>query len=96
MQVDIDRLTEAELIDGNTFGIADPAGPAPFAVTASGLSFTGNDLVVTLNRSNEWVFLSEVTFAVPEPETYALMLIGLGIVATTARGRHACPGLHGQ
>jgi len=78
------------MVDGNLFAITEPVGSAPFAFTANGFSFTGNDLVVTLNRKNQWVFLSEVAFnttAVPEPETYTLMLLGLGAIATIGRRR---------
>ena len=84
----------AIVVNGNLYTVAEPAGSAPFAFTASGVGFAGTDLVVTLQRKNQWVFLSEVEFngvsnPVPEPETYALMLAGLGAVAMVARRRKA-------
>lgn len=75
-------------VNGTNFPIADPVGSAPFSFVASGLSFTGNDLAVTIHRNNAWVFLSEVQFnvsPVPEPETYAMLLAGLGLLGFTAR-----------
>jgi hypothetical protein len=81
------------IVDGHVFAVADPLGSAPFSFTADGFSFTGTDLVVTLNRSNSWVFLSEVDFedtaAVPEPGTLALTVAGLGVLAAIARRRKA-------
>ncbi|MBS0299763.1 MAG: FxDxF family PEP-CTERM protein [Proteobacteria bacterium] len=77
-------------VNGTNFPIADPVGSAPFSFVASGLSFTGNDLAVTLHRNNAWVFLSEVQFnvsPVPEPETYAMLLAGLGLLSFAARRR---------
>lgn len=79
-------------VNGINFPISDPAGSAPFAFVANGLSFTGNDLSVTIHRSNAWVFLSEVEFnvtPVPEPETYAMLLAGLGLVGFAVRRRKA-------
>jgi PEP-CTERM motif len=78
------------IIDGTAFAVADPAGSAPFAFNAP-FSFTGTDLVVTINRRTQWVFLSEVQFdavsLVPEPQTYALLLAGLGLLGFAARRR---------
>jgi hypothetical protein len=82
------------VVNGMTFAVPEPSGSAPFAFTAQGLSFTGTDLAVSLIRKNSWVFLSEVEFnavaaPIPEPETYALMLAGLGAVGFAARRRKA-------
>lgn len=85
------RPPSSVVVNGSTFLVPDPAGSAPFAFTASGLSFTGNDLVVTINRRDVWMFLSEVQFdavaAIPEPQTYALLLAGLGLLGFAARRR---------
>jgi len=77
-------------VDGINFPIADPIGSAPFSFVANGFSFTGNDLVVSIQRNNAWVFLSEVEFnaaPIPEPETYAMLLAGLGLLGFMARRR---------
>lgn len=79
-------------VGGANFAITDPVGSAPFAFVADGLSFSGNDLVVSITRGGPWVFLSEVEFnaaPIPEPETYAMLLAGLGLLGFVARRRKA-------
>lgn len=79
-------------VGGTNFAIADPLGSAPLAFVADGLSFSGNDLVVSITRGGPWVFLSEVEFnaaPIPEPETYAMLLAGLGLLGFVARRRKA-------
>lgn len=80
-------------INGTNYLVTDPAGSAPFAFTVNSLNLSG-DFDVTLNRSNQWVFLSEVTFdgssstAVPEPLTLGLFGAGLLGAAALRRSRH--------
>lgn len=81
---------ESVTVDGTNFPIGDPDGSSPFSFFANGFSFTGNDLVVSIQRGNTWVFLSEVEFnaaPIPEPETYAMLLAGLGLLGFVARRR---------
>jgi hypothetical protein len=66
------------------------AGPASYNLLPSVGS--GRYVEVTLTRANRWIALSEVEFygtaaPVPEPETWALMLAGLGLVGFATRRR---------
>lgn len=73
---------------GTPILVTDPdAGSAPSWLEFAGLSLSGNSVQVKFGYGNEWVFVDEVQFigSVPEPETYAMMLAGLGLLAVAAR-----------
>ncbi len=65
---------------GKTYSVLNPPGTAPFAFTVSGLGFTGTDLGVTINRSGEWTFASEITFQSPVPEIAKWQMLALGSI----------------
>jgi hypothetical protein len=75
------------------YPVVDPGSGAPFAIVLSGLSFSGTQFEMRINRSNEWVFVSEIEFdgthpdpaPVPEPATFFLGAAGLVLTALQRR-----------
>ena len=84
-------LPSTVTINGAAFAVTDPdpGSTAPSWLEFKGLGITGNHVTVSLGYGNSWIFVDEVQFAgvVPEPETYAMMLAGLGLVGAVARRR---------
>jgi hypothetical protein len=79
---------------GSAINVIDPnsSSSLPKDLIFSNLSLTGNQVSITLNRGNRWVFVDEISFnaaPVPEPETYAMMLAGLGVMVSATRRRKA-------
>jgi len=80
-------------IGGTTYNVTDDPGSAPNVFSISGLGFVGDTLSITANRSNAWVFLSEFQFAnnavsaAPEPATWAMLVLGFGIIGGALRRR---------
>jgi hypothetical protein len=81
-QWDYARTLNPHLGGTNTFGLDANAfnGNQGFWLAVSG---TGGDLVL----SSVSVDFTAITTVVPEPETYAMMLAGLGLVGFMARSR---------
>ncbi len=84
-------LPSTVTINGAAFAVTDPdpGSTAPSWLEFKGLGITGNHVTVSLGYGNSWIFVDEVQFAgvVPEPETYAMMLAGLGLLGAVARRR---------
>jgi len=67
--------------------IPDQVSTLPYPYTGFySLSFAGIDHVILTGSSGDWVVVDNVT-AVPEPETYAMLLAGLGLLGFAARRR---------
>ncbi len=69
------------------FELSDPAGPAPFGSTlALGEGWQGAQMQLAIERFNNGLMLSEVTFvAAPVPEPASALLLAMGLVALRAR-----------
>lgn len=83
------------LIDGVSTAFTAPADGTAGFVDFSGLSLSGGSHTLQFNQDfggNSWIFLSEIEFygssaAVPEPATWAMMLLGFGVVGGAMRRR---------
>ena len=79
------------IVNGVNYAVTEPAGSAPSFFTLSNLGFVGSTFTVTAIRKNQWLMLSEVSFAapgaVPEPATWAMMMLGFGTAGYSLRSR---------
>ncbi len=67
--------------------IPDQVSDLPYPYTGFySLSFAGIDHVTLTGSDGDWIVVDNVT-AVPEPETYAMLLAGLGLLGFMARRR---------
>lgn len=92
-------------IGGNLYTVTDPVGSAPTSFTFSNLDLSLSNgnlpdgyLTININRSDAWLFVSEITFdtsAVPEPGSLALFGLGGAMLRRRQRqnnaGREAAP-----
>ncbi len=86
----------AGVLQASVFFNGSPGGPFPTFDNAAGLNSTTisllsvagvNGAFVAVNDANEIGSPGSIAAPVPEPETYALMLAGLGLVGAVARKR---------
>lgn len=69
--------------------IPDQVSTSPFPHTGFySLSYGGISKVVLSASAGDWIVVDNVTAAVPEPETYAMLLAGLGLLGAVARRRN--------
>ncbi len=71
-----------------------PGAGTPFILNLGGAVGDTIELTVTRNHlGGDWTFLSEVEFfgAVPEPSTWAAMIVGFGMAGAVLRRRRGAP-----
>jgi hypothetical protein len=68
--------------------VSEDVDATPNVLIYSGLGLKGDTLDLTLNRSNIWVFCSEVQFeGTPIPLPPAFVLLGSGVLVLAGAGR---------
>jgi len=80
------------LVDGVSQAFAAPAAGTIGTVTLSGLSLSGASHTIQFIQDPifVWTFVSEVSFfggVVPEPATWAMLIVGFGMIGCVARRR---------
>jgi PEP-CTERM motif len=80
-------------VDGVAQAFTGPALGTIGWANITGLNLTGNSHTIQFNQlPGQWAFVSEITFAqgaVPEPASWALMILGFGVVGAGLRRRTA-------
>jgi hypothetical protein len=87
----IDQAFVLTLKSGNQFSLFyfDGSGPAISSIDYSTLGVNVNKNGVAQGLSHATIYAGDLVPGIPEPETYALMLAGLGAVGFMARRRRA-------
>lgn len=87
----IDQAFVLTLKAGNQFSLFyfDGSGPAITSIDYSTLGVNVNNQGVPQGLSHATIYAGNLVPGIPEPETYALMLAGLGAVGFMARRRRA-------
>ena len=77
------------LINGVSTAFTAPTPGTTGWINITGLNLVGGSHTVQIKQSNQWAFVSEVTFgsSVPEPGSWATMIAGFGLVGATMRRR---------
>jgi hypothetical protein len=81
------------LIDGISHSFSAPTPGSVGSVSFAALGLLGSSHTIEFDQTinTPWTFVSEISFdgvaAVPEPETYAMLLAGLGLLDFVARRR---------
>jgi hypothetical protein len=87
----IDQAFVLTLKAGNQFSLFyfDGSGPAITSIDYSTLGVNLNNQGIPNGLSHATIYAGELVPGIPEPETYALMLAGLGAVGFMARRRRS-------